>query len=255
MAYKGVTALLRFKYTTTLVLFGICGLLFTLAWFRYPHPIKIQLATPGYVYMDLTTKVRNREIYYRVDQQGLTTSIMLTAAATRRVDNKRLTLYLHLPHGTHFATCDPSNCDNKSFYANSTRTVTYNNGYAHISFRVHTAHLSWNANEQEAIVVTPFFYYTGKGQPFLSINMAMADANTYVWSSLPPSYTNRTEGGWLERVTHGQVEAIAASGTNRAALQEADKRTFETGLAIGIASGALIGAIQEALRAAGERRT
>ena len=238
----------KYRIAAFLLLPGLAG--FVLAWMIYPHPSDVrQLSTPGIVNVIINTKTSNDKILYSITQKASITSITLTAFATSKAADGKLEVRLYLPHGSHFRSCNPPSCSNEGYFSIYRGTLTYTKDQAKITLQVNTSTLSDDANGEEAVAVLPNLRYEGGGQPSLGIQMALAEANKYDWAPLPASGTNAYGASWDEQLVNGQVGARIVSGTNPTALQKANRRTFEAGLLIGIAGGALIGGIQEALKA------
>jgi hypothetical protein len=238
----------KYRIAAFLLLPGLAG--FAFAWMIYPHPSDVrQLSTPGIVDVIINTKTSNDKIRYSVIRKASITSITLTAFATPKAADGKLEVRLYLPHGPHFRSCNPPSCSNERYFPIYNDTLTYTKDQAEITVQVNTSTLSGDANGEEAVAVLPNLSYKGEGQPSLGIQMTLAGANKYDWAPLPASDTNTYGASWDEQLVNGQVAARIVSGTNPTALQKTNRRTFEAGLLIGIAGGALIGGIQEALKA------
>jgi hypothetical protein len=73
-------------------------------------------------------------------------------------------------------------------------------------------------------------------------------ASSYDWSSFPTQFANGTYARWTEQV-NGVAGGRAAVGVNHANQANDDHKTFVTGALVGLAGGALLSAVQEALHA------
>jgi hypothetical protein len=246
-------------YRIAVVLFLLSLLGFGFAWMRYPHASEIRkLSTPGFVIISINTNTNNDQVLYVVRRKASSATLTITAIAKGKAEGQTLGFSLQIPHEARFLKCNPPSCTNKPYYPVYKGTLMYYGGHptstATTAVQVNAPTLSSDANGEEAVAVMPSLHYKGKGGPSLGISMDLAGANKYDWSQLPPSDTNKYGASWLEPLVNGQVEARIVSGANADALQNVSTRNFQVGLAIGIAGGALISAIQEALHTRLERK-
>jgi hypothetical protein len=91
------------------------------------------------------------------------------------------------------------------------------------------------------------FYFAGNMRVTDSINVPSADS--YDWSSFPTSSASSNGASWEEQLVNGEASARVAVGINHSAQVNDDHRNFLAGAIIGIAGGALLGAVQEGLHA------
>ena len=155
------------------------------------------------------------------------------------------------PLGISFRTC-PSPCEfvpSEKLSSWSKPLILEKNGYAVISYFVKANHFGVTYNGVTASAAMPEVYYKGPGTPNLLTQYGIPSASSYDWSSFPPLYANGIFASWEEPVTGGRIPGRAAVGINHAEQTTDDNKTFVAGALIGLAGGALLSAVQEALHA------
>lgn len=96
----------------------------------------------------------------------------------------------------------------------------------------------------------PEVLYYGPGSPTLFTEYDNAPlGSNYDWSALPTLFGNGTKVLWSEPVTGGLSPGRIAVGINQANQTKNSNKTFFAGALIGLAGGALLSAVQEALHA------
>jgi hypothetical protein len=87
----------------------------------------------------------------------------------------------------------------------------------------------------------------------VSLQYNISSANTYDWSSTPPVELTNSRAVWAEQVSPGTALAPGfaqprvASGINHAAETHDSNLILAAGVLFGLAGGALVAAVQEAL--------
>jgi hypothetical protein len=104
-------------------------------------------------------------------------------------------------------------------------------------------------NGVTASVAIPAILYKGPGTPTAYVEYRIPSASSYDWSAFPTQFANAAFASWAEVVTSGNVTGRAAVGINHANQSKDDNKTFLAGALLGLAGGALLSAVQEALRA------
>jgi hypothetical protein len=120
-------------------------------------------------------------------------------------------------------------------------------GTASADFYVYAHSFGDMYNDASASVSIPEVIYKGSGTPYLVVQYRIPDAVDYDWPVLPPVFANTIFASWDEPITGGQVRAEAASGTDYSNQSRDTFDTFLAGITLGVAGGAVVSAIQEAL--------
>jgi hypothetical protein len=114
------------------------------------------------------------------------------------------------------------------------------------------------ANGATAAVAFPQVSFAGTQQATMTLTFTnIPAANTYDWSSYPPSNVNNFGTEWVEPVTPGNPANLllgtavtngrVVTGINHTAQAHDSTFTLVVGVLFGIAGGALVAAVQEAL--------
>jgi hypothetical protein len=74
-------------------------------------------------------------------------------------------------------------------------------------------------------------------------------ASSYDWSSYPTAFLSSSGATWDEALISGDTVGWVASGINHIAQANDDSTTFIAGALLGLAGGAILSAVQEALHA------
>ena len=111
--------------------------------------------------------------------------------------------------------------------------------------------LGYTANGVTASAALPELQLDGpSGQTadmFIQYNIPSADS--YDWSASPTFQTTGDSATWNEELTDGGLPTSTAVGTNHANQAKDNRNTFLAGALVGLAGGALLSAVQEALHA------
>jgi hypothetical protein len=128
---------------------------------------------------------------------------------------------------------------------------------ATVHFTVHVADFGMRFNGITASVAIPSIYYTGPGTPVMEVHYPIPSASSYDWSAFPTTAVSNSlalwtivttksgSGGQARASTPGQV----AIGINHARQATDSNKTFAAGALLGLAGGAILSAVQEALHA------
>ena len=159
------------------------------------------------------------------------------------------------PLGTSFPDCPPPFCKtiagptaaaewgmplNFSYTGGSAAEAT-------ADFFVKAQHFGVNFDGVNAVAAIPEVLYAGPRKPMLLISYHIPSAATYDWSSFPAAAVSRNAAIWQEDVLAGDTPGRAAVGINPAGQASHDNNEFLAGALIGLAGGAILSAVQEAL--------
>ena len=249
---------LRKKVLTPLVL-GILGLALLLgAFFLYPRIT--ELPTPAYTELDLTTTASINTIFYVVHTSLVPVKIDVGVLLSPGQRAAPTTLTIWLPIGLRFADCHTPcgvlRSSNGLFQSYWIKKLTFKSGVystvgATVSFRIQASNFGAVFNDVDASVAIPEIVYKGPDntEPQFDIAYNIPSASTYDWSSLPTQLATSYVAEWIEDIPDGITPARVAVGINHGAQSNDNTRTFVAGALLGLAGGAILSAIQEALHA------
>jgi hypothetical protein len=123
-----------------------------------------------------------------------------------------------------------------------------------VHFTVNVADFGMSFNGITASVAIPKIGYTGPGTPYVTVDYPIPSASTYDWSSLSPTTLDPNEAIWTTSVAKIGEEGLqppgqVAVGINHARQTTDSNKTFAAGALLGLAGGAILSAVQEALHA------
>lgn len=124
-------------------------------------------------------------------------------------------------------------------------------GQASTEFLVRARHLGVTVNGVTAAAALPDVTYQGPGTPRLVSSFVIPSGSSYDWSSVPEAAASRAGVVFQQAIIAGQAPGRDAVGISHTAQAAQNDRTFVAGVLLGLAGGALLGAVQEALHAAG----
>ncbi len=120
-------------------------------------------------------------------------------------------------------------------------------GIATADFFVKAHSFGVASNGITASAAIPEVTYQGPGQPMLVVTYDIPSAASYDWSSFPTASVNNSTASWVEDLTNGDTGARAAVGISPSGQATHDTETLLAGTLLGLAGGAILSAIQEAL--------
>jgi hypothetical protein len=120
-------------------------------------------------------------------------------------------------------------------------------GDASASFYVKAKSLGLSVNGLNAQAVLPEAFYTGVGTPEFLVYYSIPSAATYDWSALPPAAFSASSATWSEPLVQEDTAPKIAVGINQSRQSSDNHLAFVAGALIGLAGGAVLSAIQEAL--------
>jgi hypothetical protein len=103
------------------------------------------------------------------------------------------------------------------------------------------------ANGVNASAAIPEVLYGGLGQPILVVSYQLRSASSYDWSASPTGAVSSTTAGWQQDLASGDTPGRTAVGVNHSARTDHDIKIFIAGALLGVAGGAVIGAVQETM--------
>jgi hypothetical protein len=168
---------------------------------------------------------------------------------------------LFLPPGIAFRTCPAGFCtfsrgQDQYRWAEILRFKTISSegqsptGMAQATFFVRAHDFGYTSNSITALAAIPQVFYLAQGSPTLTtVYENAAAASSYDWSAFPTESINGTKAVWDEPVTGGATQGRVAIGINHASQTKENNKAFFAGALIGLAGGALLSAVQEALHA------
>lgn len=89
----------------------------------------------------------------------------------------------------------------------------------------------------------------GTGTPLLFVVYHFPSASSYDWSSYPALWASKSAAAWQEAVNHGDTATRTAVDIDHARRASDNNKTFFAGALLGLAGGAILSAVQEALHA------
>ena len=160
------------------------------------------------------------------------------------------------PFGTAFRDCHPPACRvqrtatiSSSLWAKRLifRPEPGSGPTATADFFVKAPSFGIASNGISASVAIPEVLYQGLGKPFLLTLYKLPSASSYDWSASPAAVVTSTTAQWQDDVASGDTPGRSAVGINHAAQTRDDIEIFIAGALLGIAGGAIIAAVQEAM--------
>jgi hypothetical protein len=195
------------------------------------------------------------EIDYTVDQvrpdvARLTISLVLDIRAYRSVEAG---LTVTPPAGTVFVGCPRSHPECGGTWGEKLSFKFPGVATAHVFVKARS--FGVNSDGITAAAAIPAISFAGSKGANLIAAYRIPSASSYDWSADPPSRLSGSGAVWDETVTPGTIYSggdtpgRVASGINHAAQANDDTRIFVAGALLGLAGGALLSAVQEALHA------
>jgi len=252
------------KILRPVILAALGGVLFIVALILYPSPS--ESPTPSYVTIETTSTVSVGIIGYQVSQvtpsiaKVVIEIILPTGVTYPPGEAPVLKLSLYLPPGTAFRTCPSDFCTllGGNYYqwaetldfSSETPGGGTSSGEAIATFFVRAHSFGYGTDGINASAAIPQVFYQGPGSPALEVAYFNAtSADSYDWSAFPAEEVNANLAFWDEPLTSGVAPGRVAVGIDHASETRANNETFIAGALIGLAGGALLSAVQEALHA------
>jgi hypothetical protein len=243
------------KILTPIVLALIGVVLFLVAIALYSSPG--ELPTPPYATVGVVSLRPIGDIIYAAQQVSpsiamVTIKVDLPGGTANPTAGTEIAKAVFFPPiGIKFQTCS-SPCESAPDGMEMSWAkplILEKNDYAEATYFVKDNDFGLTYNGIDASAAIPEVYYKGPGTPTLQAQYDIPSASSYDWSSFPALYANDIFATWEEPVANGRVPGRAAVGINHAEQASDDNKTFFAGALIGLAGGALLSAVQEALHA------
>jgi hypothetical protein len=220
------------------------------------YPSSAETFAPAYPRVSVLTNLHISFISYSVVQ--VTPSLarmdvdLVRAASSAPVTGAPFaSLVVSPPYGTSFRTCPPTACTviHGQVPAFTWKVLLAFNtkGEAFASFYVKTKSLGLSVNGLSAQAVVPEAFYNGVGIPEFLVYYRIPSAATYDWSALPPAAFTASSIAWSEPLVQEDTAPKVAVGINQSRQSSDNHLAFVAGALIGVAGGAVLSAIQEAL--------
>ena len=244
------------KLLTPIILAGLGLTLFLFALLLYPSATEIPAPTSSHI--SITTSLPIQSIVYEVapvsqDAAAIQISANLPEPLGPTATSRTARLTMSLPPGTAFRNCVQPACQSfANVYAQSvwTRSLYFGSGrYAQADFLIKGPNFGVTFNGLNASAAIPDLFYQGTGTPVLFAIYHFPSASSYDWSSYPTVWSSKSGAAWQVALIRGDTAERTAVGIDQARQTGNDNRTFFAGALLGLAGGAIISAIQEALHA------
>jgi hypothetical protein len=243
------------KLMVTPVVLALLGLaLLPLALSLYPS--STETSAPAYPGVSLLTNLRISFITYSVVQVRPSLA-QIEIEVVRGTSSGSITgapfasLVVSPPYGTSFLTCPPAFCTTIQGQVPSFTwkvLLAFNTkGKAYAYFYVKAKSLGLSVNGLNAQAVLPEAFYNGVGMPEFLVAYHIPSAGTYDWSALPPAEFSTSSAAWSEPLVQEDTAPKIAVGINQSRQSSDNHLAFVAGALIGLAGGAVLSAIQEAL--------
>jgi hypothetical protein len=246
------------KILTPLVLaaFGLVLLLVAI-WF-YPSATT-GVSTPPYSILHISTNVPVATIdLYIVQESPALAEMRVELTSDTPVSNdKETTLGVAIPSGTSFKGCPAFTCPfspGAPFWISGLvfkRACTLDGCVWAATANLFVNARSFGAafNDVNATAAIPEVMYQGPGNPNMQVTYDIPAAASYDWSSFPTLTVSNSTATWQVNLVNGESPGRTAVGINAAGQASHDTRTFVAGALLGLAGGAILSAVQEALHA------
>jgi hypothetical protein len=247
---------LTFKLLGCLAVLGLA--LLVAAFMLYPRTA--EPSAPASTRLDITSPSNYvsshiAAISYKVDQvhpDVARLTISLAVDIRGPYGSVKALLAVTPPAGTTLLDCSRLHCNGKTWGARLSFT---SHGVATAHVFVKAPNFGVASNGVTVAAAIPEIAFTGSKGANLIATYHIPSADNYDWSSDPPSTLSNSGAAWTEAVLPGSIynsgdtAGRVASGINHTAQANDDTKTFIAGALLGLAGGALLSAVQEALHA------
>jgi hypothetical protein len=244
------------------VVLGAIGLALLLVSFLL-YPRTTELPSPAFPRLELSTNLRVAFVDYSVVQVSpavaeMKISVVLPTGTPAPPAGAAPTfLSVAPPLGTGFRDCHPPACAVRGTGVTSaslwTDRLTFRpvNSTATADFFVNARSFGVTSNGVDASAAIPEVIYLGQGNPILLTAYRLQSASSYDWSSLPAAAVTGTVVAWQQDLASGDTAGRTAVGVDHAGQTSDDIKIFVAGALLGIAGGAIVAAVQEAMHLGG----
>lgn len=261
LARLPLRSLLRRKIMVPAVLAALGLVLLLIAVGLYPS--LAEQPAPAYSYLRVITDFPVQIVEYSTAQLTPETAeikVTLALPAGTQVPPlgaPKARVVIAPPFGVRFTTCPAPGCQPAARGPGEAwiRSLDFRpgpeSGRATTAFLVRARHFGVTANGVTAAAALPDVTYQGPGTPRLVSSFVLPSGSSYDWSSVPQAAAIRAGVVFQEDITAGLAQGRDVVGINHAGQAAQNDRTFVAGVLVGLAGGALLGAVQEALHAVG----
>jgi hypothetical protein len=245
----------------TPVVLGSIGVAFLLiAFFLYPRTT--ELPSPAYPRLGVSATFPIAFIDYTVVQVTPTVAeikmqaTLPTGTPSPPARAPAALLAVSPPFGVGFRSCRPPACQVRrnriteaSFWIKrlTFRPAAGSAGEAAADFFVNARSFGVTSNGTNASAAIPEVVYDGPGTPMLLVLYRLQSASSYDWSASPVAAVTSSAAQWQQNLMKGDTPGRAAVGIDHAAQTGDDIEIFVAGALLGIAGGAIVAAVQEAM--------
>ncbi len=242
------------------IVLGVLGLALLLISFLL-YPRATELPSPAFSRLALSTTFRVAFVDYSVVQVSpaiaeMKISVVLPSGIPEPpAGAPPAILAVAPPLGTGFRDCHVPACEVRGngitsaslWFERLTFRPVNSTGTATADFFVKARSFGVTSNGVNASAAIPEVLYGGLGQPMLLTLYHLRSANNYDWSASPVAAVTSATAQWQQDVASGDTPGRAAVGVDHSAQTRDDIKIFIAGALLGIAGGAIIAAVQEAM--------
>lgn len=246
----------RWKRSLKPVVLAVLGLgLFLWALWLYPSGAT-DTTSPPYTRLGISAAFPLGVIHYNVYQTSpavaeIQISIGLPGGKLGRPANsEHVQVEVAPPPGIAFRDCRAPACTVSRPYSLWSRRLVFGSATeVTATFPVKARSFGTAYNSVSASAAIPDVIYQGPGTPTLLAGYQIPSGGSYDWSSFPTLSAGNGYALWEEPLTNGHTPARVAVGINHARQTSENNETFFAGALLGLAGGAIVSAVQEALPA------
>jgi len=256
---KRLSKYVRFGPSIILTLVGL-GLLIV-AFLLLPN--QSQSPTPSSPIIYINTSLPIDYLKYQVNVEGPSKyqlSLLLETSSTNASGGNDATVDISIPPGWQFGECvrlGLSGCQRRPVSGSmgglpgsagewTTEVGSTNTGPLDLAITIMGTDFGYTANDVQESVAMPNVKFSNSVNCEMDVvYVGLSGTESYDWSSFPTTLNTTAYISWIEEVMNGIVPARSAVGINHAAQSQDDHYTFIAGALVGVAGGALIGALQE----------
>jgi hypothetical protein len=234
------------KSAAILVFAGV--LLGVLSYLLYPS--RSQILAPPYTRISLTdSRGTVSSVSYSVQPKGHRVyDLLILIIATPKASIQTSVLF---PQGIQAVKCPIHSCDKLGplAYGWNSDVSTTQSGGVYLPFTIQANQFGYIENGLNALAATPLISYRGRGgSAEIYVNYYFPGVESYDWSNGAQVF--RGAVSWFEELApKTSVPSASETGINYATQQEDQVKTFLVGALAALAGSALLGALQEFLRA------
>jgi hypothetical protein len=227
----------------------------------YPSP-ETGIPVPAYSKIYIETSVPISLASVIIDQGRITVVVVLPEGAHTPPANAKEDIRIELPNGASFHNC--SDCVDYQSSAvfglpsYATDKLTFSNKFfghpaismvATVSFHVTPSYFGMDFDGSNAYAAIPeIILKQPRLQGYqLAANFLIPSASSYDWSSSTPTSVDSSSIHWIEDLKSGGIAGRTTVGVNHAREANDVTLSFLAGALIGLAGGAILSAMQEAL--------